>query len=98
MLGLDAWTAASRLFARQLQAAGFYHQAVTHLLACHQVIEAISVYRKAGKALHPSPMPPLSSMPSMPPLLYALDACSASVDGCVPCMTPLRHSTRGRGV
>ena len=52
MLGLDAWTAASRLFARQLEAGGFYHQAVTHLLACHQVFEAISVYRKARKRLH----------------------------------------------
>ena len=48
VLGLDAWAAASRLLAKQLEDKCFYHQAVAHLLACHQVVDAIEVYRRAG--------------------------------------------------
>ena len=47
-LGLDAWAAASRLLAKQLEERHFYHQAASHFLACHQVIDAIAVYRRAG--------------------------------------------------
>lgn len=48
MLGMDAWAAASRLLATQLEEKCFYHQAVAQLLACHQVIDAIAVYRRAS--------------------------------------------------
>lgn len=46
--GMDAWCYLSRMYAAQLERTNQPHQAATHLLACHQVHEAVSVYRRAS--------------------------------------------------